>query len=1386
MDFAGKVFRSIFGGTCAITYYGHEPNTDRNTYLVGRLCDTSVKLESWVSGTDSAATAAKTTYGVISVDSAKGLLQKAKVGDIIVTTFVYTNGTSNTHTMVVNNVSSTGLTLYQSNYVGSEKISLNSVTWNSFYTMMNYADGSKTVKNYGTISLYRARNYDSINGSSSSEEATTPSASMTASEYLALPNVTYTNLSVKARPKNGGSLQVWKLPWTDTKNGVQNASLKLTTVSGTFQITKKVVNHAGNIWYECKIGSSTVGYVYSNEIILLPYGVNYYADANSITTDTAKLYVTWMNPGNITVAKAGFRLKDSSGNVLKSVIENVASGWQTKSEIPGSHEMKTEYNYPLQPNTTYYYELFCADSSGNPYDTVTGSFKTKPLLVTGLSVSPATVSLNIGKSQQLTASVTPSNASNKNVTWKSSNTSVATVSASGVVTAKAIGTATITATAADGSGKSATATITVTCNHSSGTVTIPAVAPTCTATGLTAGKKCSACGAVTQAQTVVAAKGHTEVTDKAVAPTCLASGLTEGKHCSVCNTILVAQKEVSAKGHTPVTDPAVAATCSSTGLTEGKHCSVCGTVTQAQTVTQKLPHTEEVIPGTLPSCSATGLTDGKKCSACGETLVTQTVIPTTEHTPVTDSAVDATCTASGLTAGVHCDVCGHTITAQQVIPAQGHNEEAIPAVDATCVATGLTEGKKCTVCGTVTQAQTVIPATGHSWNEGVCSGCGAACDHDYGEEDGACSICGNRCDHSYESKVTTPSCTAQGYTTYTCTVCGNAYNSDYVKELGHSWVEATCTAPKTCGTCGATEGDPNGHSHTAKVTAPTCTEKGYTTYTCSCGDSYKDNYVDSLGHTPDASVEENRVEATCSAPGSYDTVCYCAVCEEELSRVSNTIPKKPHNYTHTVVAPGCNTQGYTEHKCQCGDSYKDTYTDATGHTAGVPVKENVKEANCIVSGTYDSVVYCGSCGTELSREQKEIPATGHKHSSTVTAPTCNDPGYTTYKCACGDTYTDNPTPPTGHKMGDWEEDTVAQCLTPGKSISRCQNKGCQYVEEKEIPATNHDHKAVVTAPTCTADGFTTYTCHCGDSYKDAPTSKLGHDMGAWTVTTQPTASAKGKETRKCTRCDYSESREVEYKGNVLKLEGKDLQNQTTVWINGLPVTVQGTGSNRYVELPTEDTCYMVTYTWHIGDSKDVHTQYPTGMKVYKVSGGKATHIPELDNLLQYSGASIRITGKKGIRMITSLDRTAKNTLTGNGLASYKLEEYGTVLAFASEVKADGDLVLGKPYSRSNYAYKKGIADPVFAYSGNLVQYTNVLVGFNLDQCKEDIAMRPYIILSDASGNKITLYGGTVYRSVGYIAYQNRNVFQPKTASYNYVWEIIHHVYGKQYDKDYKG
>lgn len=191
-------------------------------------------------------------------------------------------------------------------------------------------------------------------------------------------------------------------------------------------------------------------------------------------------------------------------------------------------------------------------------------------------------------------------------------------------------------------------------------------------------------------------------------------------------------------------------------------------------------------------------------------------------------------------------------------------------------------------------------------------------------------------------------------------------------------------------------------------------------------------------------------------------------------------------------------------------------------------------------------------------------------------------------------------------------------------------------------------------------------------------------------------------------------------------------------------------------------------------TNDQGGEYPTGMQVFELNeSNNPEEIPALENLLQYSGCSIRINGKPGIRMITSLTKEAKEALKKGELAGYTLEEYGTVAQWSKNL---GGQPLTLSTGNSNYAYKKGVSDPVFANVGNLTQYTNVLVWDSLPdaQLAQDILMRPYIILSK-DGETVTLYGGTVSRSIGYVAQQNADTFPVGSAGYNYVHDIIDRV-----------
>lgn len=74
---------------------------------------------------------------------------------------------------------------------------------------------------------------------------------------------------------------------------------------------------------------------------------------------------------------------------------------------------------------------------------------------------------------------------------------------------------------------------------------------------------------------------------------------------------------------------------------------------------------------------------------------------------------------------------------------------------------------------------------------------------------------------------------------------------------------------------------------------------------------------------------------------------------------------------------------------------------------------------------------------------------------------------------------------------------------------------------------SHNYTAAVTAPTCENQGYTTYTCACGDSCTDSYTSALGHSFGDWVTTQEPTTEAEGQQVRTCTRCGTTETRSVE-------------------------------------------------------------------------------------------------------------------------------------------------------------------------------------------------------------------------------------------------------------------
>ncbi len=258
---------------------------------------------------------------------------------------------------------------------------------------------------------------------------------------------------------------------------------------------------------------------------------------------------------------------------------------------------------------------------------------------------------------------------------------------------------------------------------------------------------------------------------------------------------------------------------------------------------------------------------------------------------------EATCKQEGAYAKV-CLTCSETI--DFIIKKLPHTEEIINGYPATCTKDGLSDGVKCSACDDILVDQIIIPTDGHSYN----------------------------------AVVTNPTCTEDGYTTYTCE-CGDSYVADYVDANGHDYASAVTTSAThlkegamtyTCH-CGDSYTESiakiEKHEHTAVVTAPTCTENGYTTYTCECGDSYVADYVDASEHdyvsdvtTPATHLTEGVMTYTCHCGDSYT---------ESIAKIEK------HNYNAVVTAPTCTEKGFTTYTCECGDSYVADYVDATGH-----------------------------------------------------------------------------------------------------------------------------------------------------------------------------------------------------------------------------------------------------------------------------------------------------------------------------------------------------------------------------------------------------------------------------------------------------------------------
>ena len=237
------------------------------------------------------------------------------------------------------------------------------------------------------------------------------------------------------------------------------------------------------------------------------------------------------------------------------------------------------------------------------------------------------------------------------------------------------------------------------------------------------------------------------------------------------------------------------------------------------------------------------------------------------------------------------------------------------------------------------------------------------------------------------------------------------------------------------------------HKYTKKVVKPTCTEKGYTLYTCSCGASYKDKYKNKTKHT--WGKWKTTKKATENKEGEQTRTC--SGCKKTETKKIDKLPHT-HNYEENVIEPTCTEQGYTLYKCKCGDSYKDNYKDKSNHTwSEWKITKQATE-----SDEGEQVRTCSGCKKTETKKIDKLPHS-HSYEETVIEPTCTEQGYTLYKCKCGDSYKENYTE-ASHSWTDWVitkdpgtevHTTVFTDVLPfGERTRKCNS--CKHEEKQSI------------------------------------------------------------------------------------------------------------------------------------------------------------------------------------------------------------------------------------------------------------------------------------------------------------------------------------------------
>ncbi len=219
----------------------------------------------------------------------------------------------------------------------------------------------------------------------------------------------------------------------------------------------------------------------------------------------------------------------------------------------------------------------------------------------------------------------------------------------------------------------------------------------------------------------------------------------------------------------------------------------------------------------------------------------------------------------------------------------------------------------------------------------------------------------------------------------------------------------------------------------------------------------------------------------------------------------------------TTVYPNCTTEGSKYRTCTVCSYREDATISKSEHTPLPAVKENIKDATCKDTGSYESVIYCDECSDVIERTTVEIPkTTNHSWSTDISSNGADNHGY---KCSvCGEYDS------TRLEAHSWElesTDTYPTCTQDGHGTYKCS--ACPQTKEGVIPAKGHTETDVAAVEaTCQQVGYTAGKyCSACNTYTEGhvSTGYADHKLTKTDATAATCISKGNKAYWTCSVCD---------------------------------------------------------------------------------------------------------------------------------------------------------------------------------------------------------------------------------------------------------------------------